>query len=78
MFLTLKMEWDVREGSTNPSTGTKIGPGRFKIERIPHPNGKKNVNWLVLEGTKTGAAEGFWRQFEDEPDDSNMKVVIEE
>lgn len=92
MFMTLKRDWEAISVSNNSLIHVVIPAGRHEIERVPHPFGRKNVFWLVLKGTLTGAAEGSWRQWRngsitDNPDHPNFgkpinwgdyEVVIEE
>jgi hypothetical protein len=85
MFATLKKDWEFIDGETGGKV--VIPPGRHEIERIPSPSGYQ-YDWLVLKGTKTGAAEEFWRSWtnwikSDSPGSSNpfwdeFEIIIEE
>lgn len=74
MFIVLKKDWEVPDGSTTNQKAI-IPAGRHEIERIPNPRGY-DAPWLVLKGTKIGQAEGAWRLWEEDNDD--WQVVIEE
>jgi len=64
MYLFLKESIRANDGTQlvgkNPKRVT-IPVGRFKMERVPNPLGFK-APWLVIKGTKIGAAEVFFRQ----------------
>ena len=75
MFIVLKRDWEVHDGSQKEKGGT-ITAGRHEIERIDNPLGY-DAPWLVLKGTKLGQAEGAWRQWSG-PEWEDWEVVIED
>ena len=82
MFMTLKRPCVVLNGEfTREEFGLQVDvsilPGRHEIERIPNPRNLDGYpSWLVLKGTKIGAAEGHWRDQELETEE--FHVLIEE
>ena len=78
MYLVLKKEWEVQDGSTPDSRNTTIPKGRHEIERIRDPCGFKG-SWLVLKGTKIGMQEARWREWvaREGVDFEDDEVVIE-
>ncbi len=63
MQLLLKRQWEVLDASSGKAQLAFVGPGIFEVERIPNPCGYE-AYWLVLKGTKIGATEGFWRDWQ--------------
>jgi hypothetical protein len=85
IFLTLKRTWKVLDGA-NPGNIAIMPPGRHRFVRVQNPFGH-DAPWLVLKGTLIGAAEGFWRDWQNDPYNENLgkpinwgnyEVVIEE
>jgi len=82
IHLVLKREWTLTDLNNDQAAATKIGPGRFEVERIPNPFGHQNADWLVLKGTKIGCAETYWRDWSpgqtlDNPGHANHDKVID-
>ena len=87
--MTLKCDREAIDATgqkKNPHLKTIIPKGRHEVERIPNPFGHPNSTWLVLKGTRIGASEGSWRQWQNgvlndrcEPVDwGELEVIIEE
>jgi len=76
MQVTLKRDWSVCDASSGKIVPTIIPAGTHEMERIPNPINPNGEPWLVLAGTKQGAAEPYWRGWENEkpdPDPNNPK-----
>lgn len=66
MFIILKKDWDVRDGSdpTKVHIRVKIPAGRHEFERVQNPFNHSNTSaWLVLKGTLKGFPEEAWRSY---------------
>lgn len=63
MFIILKRDWHVQDASSPAGTGL-IPAGKHEVERIVIP-ARGNVPWLVLRGTRIGAAEAYWLDQKD-------------
>ena len=59
MTLVLEEKFEVNDGS-NLGRKQFIPPGKHEIEKIANPFGYK-FPWLVLTGTKIGAAAAFFQ-----------------
>lgn len=65
--MTVRREWELvaaDEHGDGKSAPSKLPPGTHDMERIRNPLGYQGF-WLVLKGTRLGAAEGSWRQWSD-------------
>lgn len=78
MFLTVKRDWQVPDGSKPKGSGERavIPAGRHEIERVPNPFGH-DAPFLVLKGTLIGGTEGSWRQWEG-AENGEFQVIIED
>ena len=52
--------------------------GRHEVERIPNPYPRGETDFIVLKGTKIGAAEQFWRFYQEGGLYKVNEVTIEE
>lgn len=71
MKMILKREWDAIDASHPGHGKVTISPGTHEVERISNPFGYANAPWLVLVGTRIGATERSWRQWENRDDNLN-------
>ncbi|MBI2984093.1 MAG: hypothetical protein HYY50_00490 [Candidatus Kerfeldbacteria bacterium] len=75
MILTLRIPWMLVDGSTASARPVYVASGRYRVERIPNPVTGQGY-WLVLAGTKVGAAEEFLRSL-CRPELQDFSAVIE-
>lgn len=66
---------DARGRSFYPS-GLEVGPGCHEIERVPNPFVHGGEPWLVLRGSRIGAAECYLRQLAEVTKDTANGVEI--
>ncbi len=64
MILEIIKPYQLIDSETEGLPLATIEPGTYTVERIPCPTGH-NCTWIVLKGTKVGAAEGSIRQWEN-------------
>ena len=74
--LIVKREWEVIDAGS-PTSAHLLTIGTHEVERIQNPLGYPDSTWLVLKGTKIGAMEGSWRQWEGE-NWGDFQVIVEE
>ncbi len=53
----------------------ELQPGEYQVERAANPFGHTDAPWIVLKGTKIGAAEGSIRQWCSGENDPNPPWV---
>ena len=73
ILMTVRREWKLFGPGGERG---KLPPGTHKMERIRCPDGH-DCDWLVLEGTQLGAAEGFWRDWGGE-DYDDFRITFDE
>jgi hypothetical protein len=73
IIATLHRAWQLPDA--NSKRIVNITPGRYELEPIENPKGKRNP-WLVLKGTKIGMPEGARRYWTEGPGD--LKILLEE
>jgi len=79
MTVILKRDWDTLDVSKLRLPRERhvlIPAGSYEFERIDNPY-KPGTFFLVLEGTKTGVAEEFWRRFSGEEYGNDQVVILD-
>jgi hypothetical protein len=64
----------VRDASGEEPVDAVIHPGTHEVEEISNPCHPVCENWLVLRGTKIGAAVTYWQSYRN-PDIKNAFVI---
>ncbi len=65
MRITLIGDWEFLDGNAPDvnAPGIPVKAGTYEVELVDNPRGRKNAQWYVLKGTKTGMAAKALRQW---------------
>lgn len=76
-LILVERRFSVIDTSTEKFPNVTLAPGVYELEQIKNPRYAESENWLVIKGTKVGAAMTYWKSHCEPKALRENRMVIE-